>query len=116
MALEFFRHFLLTRSVPKSQPFFFLFLFFWGNFSLHVSLFFTGYVQGMNDIASPLLLVLRDEATTFWCFVEAMKLVVSRCDYVLQIFGVKKKLMAEGSVYLSGYWNQLCVYTPVSHF
>lgn len=36
-----------------------------------------GYVQGMSDLLSPLLLQLRDEVDTFWCFVGFMNKVVS---------------------------------------
>jgi hypothetical protein len=32
-----------------------------------------GYVQGMNDLLSPIVLVIEDEADAFWCFVELMK-------------------------------------------
>lgn len=31
-----------------------------------------GYVQGMNDLLSPLLFVLQDEAVTFWAFARFM--------------------------------------------
>lgn len=37
-----------------------------------------GYVQGMNDVASVVLLVLKDDETTaFWCFVKVMERMVS---------------------------------------
>lgn len=32
-----------------------------------------GYCQGMSDLLSPLLFVLRDESETFWCFVALME-------------------------------------------
>jgi hypothetical protein len=35
-----------------------------------------GYVQGMSDLLAPLLLVIEDEADTFWCFKGYMDLVV----------------------------------------
>lgn len=32
-----------------------------------------GYVQGMNDICSPMVILLYDEADAFWCFERAMR-------------------------------------------
>lgn len=32
-----------------------------------------GYVQGMNDLLSPLLVIMEDEIDTFWCFVGLME-------------------------------------------
>ncbi|KAF4358184.1 hypothetical protein F8388_009467 [Cannabis sativa] len=32
-----------------------------------------GYVQGMNDICSPMVILLDDEADAFWCFERAMR-------------------------------------------
>lgn len=32
-----------------------------------------GYVQGMNDICSPMVVLLDDEADAFWCFERAMR-------------------------------------------
>ncbi|XP_039039429.1 TBC1 domain family member 15-like [Hibiscus syriacus] len=32
-----------------------------------------GYVQGMNDICSPMVILLENEADTFWCFERAMR-------------------------------------------
>ncbi|KAI8593387.1 rab-GTPase-TBC domain-containing protein [Geranomyces variabilis] len=34
-----------------------------------------GYVQGMNDLLAPVLVVMRDEADAFWCFVEFMEMM-----------------------------------------
>ncbi|XP_028073107.1 TBC1 domain family member 15-like [Camellia sinensis] len=31
-----------------------------------------GYVQGMNDICSPMVILMENEADTFWCFERAM--------------------------------------------
>ena len=36
-----------------------------------------GYVQGMSDLLAPILYVIQNEATAFWCFVGYMKRVVS---------------------------------------
>ncbi|CAF0782574.1 unnamed protein product [Adineta ricciae] len=32
-----------------------------------------GYVQGMNDLLSPILIVMEDEVDAFWCFVGLME-------------------------------------------
>ncbi|AES60914.1 Rab-GTPase-TBC domain protein [Medicago truncatula] len=36
-----------------------------------------GYVQGMNDICSPLVILIENEANCFWCFDRAMRRMVS---------------------------------------
>ena len=38
--------------------------------------FFPGYVQGMSDILSPILVVMENEVDAFWCFAGAMERVV----------------------------------------
>ena len=43
---------------------------------------FLGYVQGMSDILSPILVVMENEVDAFWCFAGAMERVVS----VLHVF------------------------------
>lgn len=35
-----------------------------------------GYVQGMNDICSPMVVLLDNEADAFWCFERAMRRLV----------------------------------------
>ncbi|KAL0459378.1 UNVERIFIED_CONTAM: TBC1 domain family member 15 [Sesamum latifolium] len=35
-----------------------------------------GYVQGMNDICSPMVILLEHEADAFWCFERAMRRLV----------------------------------------
>lgn len=35
-----------------------------------------GYVQGMSDLLSPILYLLRNEVDAFWCFVGFMRKVV----------------------------------------
>ncbi|KAK1356670.1 Rab-GAP TBC domain-containing protein [Heracleum sosnowskyi] len=32
-----------------------------------------GYVQGMNDICSPMIILLEDDADAFWCYEHAMR-------------------------------------------
>lgn len=36
-----------------------------------------GYVQGMSDLLSPILILLSTEVDAFWCFVGLMDRVVS---------------------------------------
>ncbi|XVF32362.1 hypothetical protein REPUB_Repub17cG0075500 [Reevesia pubescens] len=43
-----------------------------------------GYVQGLNDICSPMVIFLENEADTFWCFEHAMRRLVL---FFLQSFG-----------------------------
>ena len=37
---------------------------------------FTGYVQGMSDLLSPILVVMENEVDAFWCFAGLMERVV----------------------------------------
>ena len=37
----------------------------------------TGYVQGMSDLLSPILVIMENEVDAFWCFAGFMELVVS---------------------------------------
>lgn len=39
-----------------------------------------GYVQGMSDLLSPILYLVEDEATSFWCFVGFMEKVFRNFD------------------------------------
>lgn len=32
-----------------------------------------GYVQGMNDLLSPILVIMENEVDTFWCFIGLME-------------------------------------------
>lgn len=41
--------------------------------SLEKNFLFVGYVQGMNDLLSPLLVVMEDEIDSFWCFAGLME-------------------------------------------
>lgn len=36
-----------------------------------------GYVQGMNDLCSPILETIQDEADSFWCYAGFMEKMVS---------------------------------------
>lgn len=35
-----------------------------------------GYVQGMNDLLSPIMMVMEDEVDSFWCFKGIMDMMV----------------------------------------
>ncbi|WOG87165.1 hypothetical protein DCAR_0206388 [Daucus carota subsp. sativus] len=41
-----------------------------------------GYVQGMNDICSPMVILLEDDADAFWCYEHAMRRLV--CPHITQ--------------------------------
>ncbi|XP_075530465.1 TBC1 domain family member 15-like isoform X2 [Dermacentor variabilis] len=49
-----------------------------------------GYVQGMSDLLSPILMVVDNEEDAFWCFVGFIKRVVSNFD--IDQSGMKKQL------------------------
>jgi len=38
---------------------------------------FSGYVQGMSDLLSPILVLIEDEVEAFWCFVGFMEKLAS---------------------------------------
>ncbi|KAK3441139.1 hypothetical protein EUGRSUZ_B01568 [Eucalyptus grandis] len=48
-----------------------------------------GYVQGMNDICSPMVILLEHEADAFWCFERAMrKLLIWAMEYNPNIYSM----------------------------
>ncbi|XP_077529886.1 TBC1 domain family member 15/17 isoform X3 [Haemaphysalis longicornis] len=49
-----------------------------------------GYVQGMSDLLSPILMVMDSEEDAFWCFVGFVRRVMSNFD--LDQSGMKKQL------------------------
>ncbi|KAG8201537.1 hypothetical protein JTE90_011212 [Oedothorax gibbosus] len=49
-----------------------------------------GYVQGMSDILSPILVVMQDEVDAFWCFAGWLKLIGS--NFELEQQGMKNQL------------------------
>eukprot|EP00088_Acartia_fossae_P057884 TRINITY_DN6757_c0_g1_i1.p1 TRINITY_DN6757_c0_g1~~TRINITY_DN6757_c0_g1_i1.p1 ORF type:complete len:680 (-),score=141.56 TRINITY_DN6757_c0_g1_i1:151-2190(-) len=49
-----------------------------------------GYVQGMSDLLSPLLYVMRNEVDAFWCFVGLMDRVGSNFEF--DQGGIKRQL------------------------
>ena len=40
-----------------------------------------GYVQGMSDLLSPILYVMKNEVDAFWCFVGFMDRVASNFEF-----------------------------------
>lgn len=42
--------------------------------------FDVGYVQGMNDLAAPMLLIMKDECEAFWCFKSFMDTMAPNFD------------------------------------
>lgn len=49
-----------------------------------------GYVQGMSDLLSPILQLLRNEVDAFWCFVGFMNKLISNFD--IDQAGMKEQL------------------------
>ncbi|CAG9838930.1 unnamed protein product [Diabrotica balteata] len=43
-----------------------------------------GYVQGMSDLLSPILMLLDNEVDSFWCFVGFMNKVEASTEYTLK--------------------------------
>ena len=39
---------------------------------------FSGYVQGMSDLLSPILVVMENEVDAFWCFAGIMERLVGK--------------------------------------
>ena len=55
-----------------------------GNFDHFKKIYyFLGYVQGMSDFLSPILVLMENEVDAFWCFVGLM-------DRVVEIFRLHK--------------------------
>ncbi|XVE77948.1 hypothetical protein DITRI_Ditri13aG0105100 [Diplodiscus trichospermus] len=51
-----------------------------------------GYVQGMNDICSPMVILLEDEADAFWCFERAMRRLRENFRCSTSSIGVQSQL------------------------
>ncbi|XP_010438433.1 PREDICTED: TBC1 domain family member 15-like isoform X2 [Camelina sativa] len=51
-----------------------------------------GYVQGMNDICSPMIILLEDEADAFWCFERAMRRLRENFRTTATSMGVQTQL------------------------
>ncbi|XVF72037.1 hypothetical protein PTKIN_Ptkin12aG0089200 [Pterospermum kingtungense] len=51
-----------------------------------------GYVQGMNDICSPMVILLEDEADAFWCFERAMRKLRENFRCTTTSMGVQSQL------------------------
>ena len=47
---------------------------------------FPGYVQGMSDLLSPILVVMENEVDAFWCFAGLMeRMVRNSCEVGMKI-------------------------------
>ncbi|CAH1439933.1 unnamed protein product [Lactuca virosa] len=51
-----------------------------------------GYVQGMNDICSPMVILLEEEADAFWCFEHAIRRVRENFRSNATSMGVQSQL------------------------
>ncbi|XVF81016.1 hypothetical protein PTKIN_Ptkin15bG0122500 [Pterospermum kingtungense] len=51
-----------------------------------------GYVQGMNDICSPMVILLENEADAFWCFEHAMRRLRENFRCNISSMGVQSQL------------------------
>ncbi|KAL8055236.1 hypothetical protein ABFX02_04G043800 [Erythranthe guttata] len=51
-----------------------------------------GYVQGMNDICSPMVILLEHEADAFWCFERAMRRLRENFRCTTSSMGVQSQL------------------------
>ncbi|KAI9122017.1 hypothetical protein K1719_006706 [Acacia pycnantha] len=51
-----------------------------------------GYVQGMNDICSPMVILLDNEADSFWCFERAMRRMRENFRTSASSMGVQSQL------------------------
>ncbi|XP_051141712.1 rab GTPase-activating protein 22-like [Andrographis paniculata] len=51
-----------------------------------------GYVQGMNDICSPMVILLEHEADAFWCFERAMRRLRDNFKCTTSAMGVQSQL------------------------
>ncbi|KAK4744287.1 hypothetical protein SAY87_010599 [Trapa incisa] len=51
-----------------------------------------GYVQGMNDICSPMAILLENEADAFWCFERAMRRLRGNFRCTTSSIGVQSQL------------------------
>ncbi|XP_038692864.1 TBC1 domain family member 15-like isoform X2 [Tripterygium wilfordii] len=51
-----------------------------------------GYVQGMNDICSPMVILLENEADAFWCFERAMRRLRENFRCTARSMGVQTQL------------------------
>ncbi|RVW47505.1 TBC1 domain family member 15 [Vitis vinifera] len=58
-----------------------------------------GYCQGMSDLLSPILFVMKDEAESFWCFVALMERLGP--NFNRDQNGMHTQLFAISKVYLS---------------
>ena len=48
----------------------------------------SGYVQGMNELLSPLMIVFQSEHQSFWCLVNVLQRMVCHCFAILSHYFV----------------------------
>ena len=71
---------------------------------------FSGYVQGMSDILSPILVVMENEVDAFWCFAGAMERVVSIHQQTLICFKLLKLSKHFSPDILQKFKHQVLIY------
>ncbi|GAB2234459.1 hypothetical protein Droror1_Dr00003713 [Drosera rotundifolia] len=57
-----------------------------------------GYVQGMNDICSPMVMLLENEADAFWCFERAMRRLRDNFKVTSTSIGVQSRLSSLSAI------------------
>ncbi|XP_038996416.1 TBC1 domain family member 15-like [Hibiscus syriacus] len=57
-----------------------------------------GYVQGMNDICSPMVILFENEADAFWCFERAMRRLRDNFRCETTSMGVQSQLITLSQV------------------
>lgn len=45
-----------------------------------------GYVQGMSDLLSPIMVIMTNEVDSFWCFAGFMEKIVDNLNSFLNVF------------------------------
>lgn len=65
------------------------------------------FFQGMSDLLSPILFVMKDESEAFWCFVSLMERLGP--NFNRDQNGMHSQLFALSKVSLSGCWCKILV-------
>ena len=83
----------------------------------NVSFIISGYVQGMSDLLSPILVTMENEVDAFWCFAGFMEKVVSisKNNYMCvgrgstELHVCEKRLNRTTCVWEEAQQNYMCV-------